>query len=282
MTKASDVLSPALRRLEVAAALKRHREASELTTSQVLAATGFSASKLSRIETGNRPVQVDDLTRLCELYDLDAAERARLGKLADEARRRTTRKTIVDNRDFAELERAASAIEDYKSSVVTGLLQTPDYTRSLFRRLQPDIPGDLLEKVVAARLDRQERIFGRSNPPRLHFILDEAVLRRTVGGASLMRAQLKHLAELTFDENFIVQVIPFSAGAHPAVDSLFTILSFDEAIRDRVYIDGLAPPVFLVDMSSLRTYRAVFSQIRELSLDQASSRELIASAARDL
>ncbi|SHM54561.1 helix-turn-helix domain-containing protein [Cryptosporangium aurantiacum] len=281
MAEASSLSPPTLRRLEVAAALKRHREALELTTAEVLDATGFSASKLSRIETGNRRVQIPDLVRLCELYGLDNDEQERLTKLVGEARR-TTRKPVVDNPDYTDLELAASAIDDYKTTIITGLLQTPDYTVALFRRFQPNIPNDLMEKVINDRRRRQEDIFRRPHPPRLNFVMDEAAIRRVVGGRSTMRGQLEHLARLSSEGPLTLQVIPFSVGAHPGMDGLFTIMSFDEAIRDRVYVDGLLPSTFLVAMEDLQRYRSLFGQLQELSLNPEESERLIGSVARAL
>lgn len=286
MTEAPGARPPALRRLEVGAALRRHRKTAQLTTAEVIQRLGISASKLSRIETGNRSVQVADLYRLCELYGVDADERTRLMRFADESRQSSAWKNLDSldfvNVEYLELEGAASAVDDYKSSTVTALLQTPDYTRALIRAFAPNTPADMVEEQVSARLRRQTDIFQRPAPPRLSFVLDEAVLRRTVGGLTTMRAQLHRIADLADHDSTTIQVIPFEAGAHLGMDSLFTILSFQEAVRDRVYVDGLLEPTYLETMKEIQRYRATFSSLRDLALDPEVTRQLVLTTAKSL
>ncbi|GAA3385434.1 helix-turn-helix domain-containing protein [Cryptosporangium minutisporangium] len=279
MTDASSGGSPALRRLEVAAALRRHRKAARLSTAEVLARVGFSASKLSRIETGNRTVQVSDLEVLCGLYGVDGHEQQRLTQLVDESRQPsvwTERETTNPAQaEYLELEEAASAIDDYKSSMVTALLQTSAYMRAFFRALSPHLPISEIEQQVSDRNYRQQKIMGRTEKEPLRFILDEAALWRQVGGPQVLRAQLAHLADLTWSPAVSIFVIPFNRGAHIGVNSLFTILTFEESVRDRVYVDGLRGPEYLAEAKDVERYRGHFEDLLGKALDRTSSRDLI-------
>ncbi|MFG1924210.1 helix-turn-helix domain-containing protein [Cryptosporangium sp. NPDC048952] len=275
--------SPALRRLELAAALRKHRRSARLTTLEVTEQLGFSASKLSRIETGNRSVQPSDLDRMCLLYGVPDDERQRLSLLVDESRRSSSWRHIeafdFDQVEFAELEQAASAIDDYKTSIITSLLQTPAYTWAFLRVLKPQQPSDLIAELVEGRILRQKAIFERPDPPRLHFIVDEAAIRRRVGDGATMRTQLEHLAAQAANRRLTLQVIPFAAGAHPAMDSVFTILSFAHSVRDRVYVDDLQGNTYLTTPRDLERYRVTFARLREIALNTNDSRSLLLETA---
>lgn len=278
--------APALRRLEVAAALRQHRKAARVTTAEVTQRLGFSYSKLSRLETGDRRIRPEDLERLCDLYGIDPDERQRLVTLADESRQASQwqeldtfeRETV----EFAQLEGAAYRIDDYKTSIITGLLQTPAYTRALFERLNSHIPSDALDARVAARRVRIDAMFNRVPLPTLNFVFDEATVRRVVGDRSVMREQVQHLIDLSARPEISIRMLPFSAGAHVGMDSLFAILSFHEQVRDRVYVDGFAPPRYLTDVNELKRYRTAFVQLGEQALDRSDSQAFLHAVVDDL
>ncbi|WP_169745097.1 helix-turn-helix domain-containing protein [Cryptosporangium arvum] len=278
--------APALRRLEVAAALRQHRKAARMTTAEVTRHLGFSYSKLSRLETGDRRIRPEDLERLCDLYGIDVEERHRLATLVDESHQTSQWQNFdtfqSDEADFMELEQAAYRIDDYKSSAVTTLLQTRAYSRAYYGQLNPHLPADILDARVATRDVRRSAMFARSPLPTLNFILDEAAVRRLVGGPATMAEQVDHLVRLAGHEQISIQVLPFAYGAHIGMDSLFAILSFREAIRDRVYVDGLAPQQYFTEAKELERYRAAFDQLSRHALDRFASREFLKAIRNDI
>jgi transcriptional regulator with XRE-family HTH domain len=279
----SGLQTPTLSRLELAAALRRHRNTVGMTSNDVCTRLGFSTSKLSRLETGTRPIGSVDLDALCALYELGDDERARLTQLAAGSRRTGPRgQTNSTATAYMELEQSAYRIDDYKTSTVTALLQTPDYTRAFFRGVDPYLSNDTLDETVAQRLGRQNELFGRADPPQLNFILDEGVLRREVGGRAVMSGQLLRLMELVALPKVSIRVIPFAAGAHLGMDSLFTILQFREAVRDRVYIDAFELFLYVTEARQFARYRQAFDQLAQSALSGADSLDLIRSVAAQL
>jgi hypothetical protein len=134
---------------------------------------------------------------------------------------------------FVEMEASATKLQIYDVQTVTGLLQTEEYARAVITALR----DAEVDKLVAARLERQ-RILTRPEPPFLWLVIDEGVLRRRIGGPTVMREQLKRLVELSSSPRMVLQVLPFGAGAHACTDGAFTVLSFDEGV-DAAYVEGL-------------------------------------------
>lgn len=278
--------TPALLRLEAAAALRRHRKAARLTTAAVKNALGFSYSKLSRIETGNRSIQLKDLEALCDLYGIAQDERQRLIALV-EGSRETSQWQELDTferetAEYAELEQVAYRIDEYKTSTVTSTLQTPAYARAFYRAMNPHLTDDALESRLETREFRRSALLARHPLPVLNFVLDEAALRRLVGGVSVMQEQVTRLIELAEIPRVTIQVLPFAAGAHRGMDSLFTILSFREAVRDRVYVDGLAPAQYLVDEKELERYREAFDFLTRQALSPAATIDYLRAIREEL
>lgn len=246
----------------------------------------MSASKLSRLETGVRSVSAADLESLFSLYAIPPDKQVYLRQLSKTSRQ-TSEWQRLDSLDFngaiyVELEQAASAIDDYKTSLVTALLQTPDYTQAIFSALAPNLPPEKIQEHVLGRRLRQQRMWEREKLPRLTFVLDEGALRRQIGGPSVMRAQLQHIVSVTDRAETSLHVVPFNSGAHPGMESVFTILSFQEAIRDKVYVDSLMGEHYFDNMADLDRYRLALARITALALDPVDSRKLIESIAATL
>jgi transcriptional regulator with XRE-family HTH domain len=223
--------SPELARRELAAALRLRRRAADFEARDAARALSFSTSKLSRIETGQRTVTAADLGQLCELYRVAATERERLFALQAESSRRSTYKKLVPaSFKYPELEAEAVAIDDYKDTMVTSLLQTADYTRALISGLRPESPRDKIEARVEEIRMRQETM-NKDLLRKDSVIIGEAALCIIVGGSGIMQGQLAHLLEV-FDAGRVdLRVLPYSAGAHPAMNSVYTILSFDRPTK---------------------------------------------------
>lgn len=147
--------------------------------------------------------------------------------------------------DYIGFEDEARSISNYESLFVPGLLQTEEYARAVIRGTVPHVSPEQLENGVLARMERQA-LLTRENPPRLWAIMDEAAARRQVGGPQVMAAQRGRLGAIAALPHVTLQVIPFTAGAHPGMPGSFIVLDFaDPADQSIVYIDSMAGDLFL-------------------------------------
>ncbi len=159
-----------------------------------------------------------------------------------------------------------------------GLLQLPEYVRALMAGV--GIPDHDIEPRVARRLGRQA-ILSRERPPRLHAILDEAVLRRAVGGPSVMARQLRHLIEAARQPHITVQVVPFDVGGHAAIDGSFVLLEFDDA-PSVVHLEGRSSGLFLERPDEVESYKIAIDELGASALSKDDSLQLIEQVAAKL
>jgi hypothetical protein len=165
---------------------------------------------------------------------------------------------------------------------VPGLLQTADYAREIFRNGPIELDPDGVERLVEVRLARQ-KILTRDNRPRLWAVIDEAVVRRVVGGTEVMRGQLRHLADSAQQGKTTVQVVPYRAGAHAGTTGPFVILDFEEPTDPAmVYVETLAGDIYLEERSDVNRYTLAFDRLRAASLHPDDSVQLIEQAASTL
>jgi len=233
--------TPELMRRHLMGTLRRHREAAGLTQKDAAEALDWGTSKIIRIELGTVGVTPVDLRALLELYKVtDEAEVSELVRLARSSKKPTWR-TYKDVYSPASLtlfgyEGAAEVIYKYEPTFMPGLLQTEEYARALLAGMGHEERE--IERMVSARLERQE-LLDHDPHPKLEFILGEAVVNRAVGGRGVMRRQLEWLGVLAERPGISLQVLPFSAGAHPRMGGAFTILQFaDENIDDLLYLEN--------------------------------------------
>ncbi len=159
---------------------------------------------------------------------------------------------------------------------------TAGYYRAFMRAAPAAGDEETIERKAAVRLARQERLTGE-DPPKVWAVLNEAVIRRTVGGAATMHAQLQHIAEMADMAHVTVQVLPFRAGAHPAMDGSFIVLGFPEPTDpDVVYLESQAGSLYLERPPEVGRYAAIFSHLIAKALDPDESRSLIAQAAAEM
>jgi hypothetical protein len=176
----------------------------------------------------------------------------------------------LPHKDYVGLEQEATVMSTFQSSVVPGLLQTADYTRAIHRNGIPRLDDSAIEERVEERYKRRQ-ILTREMPPRVDVILDEAVLRRPLGGPSVMRDQLTQLIAETERPNVTVYVLPYEIGAHPALESNFTILEFDGQAPTVVYVEGLVGPTYLVKPQDLERYMLALELLHEMVLSPQDS-----------
>jgi transcriptional regulator with XRE-family HTH domain len=265
--------NPTVRQRELGLRLRKLRTGLGLTVDDVAEKLMCSAAKVSRMETGARRPIPRDVRELCALYGVDEATAAELMKLTRQAREQGwwTQYEDLGLYPYIGLEQEASAITHYSMYYVPALLQTEDYARAIIKAVLPGIAPDVHEQRVEARLRRQQRLEG-DNPLRYRVLLDEAALRRPVGGHPLMAAQLARILKLVEASKVTVQVIPFEAGAHAAADSMFVFLEFaGPSLRPVVFVEGLAGGHYHERDADITRYREAIEHLRDAALSPRDS-----------
>ncbi|MFJ9929191.1 MULTISPECIES: helix-turn-helix domain-containing protein [Streptomyces] len=276
---------PAVRRRKLGAELRTLRTGAGLTSGEAARLVGWHQSKVSRIETGSSGVKPADLRLLLDAYAVrDAQLRELLLMLAgsendgDRDRWWHAYRGVLPPtyRDFISLESQARAMRTLETTVVPGLLQTAEYARAVTRAAVKDLDEERLDALVEVRLARQDVL--RSNPPlELCAVLDEAVLRREVGGPEVMARQLERLMEAALLPQVRLQVLPFGAGAHVGLTGPFVIFSFPSTSDlDVVVLDQLTSSLYLERKEDLRAYSEAFQTLQEHALSPHDSLAYIA------
>ncbi|MFF6996567.1 helix-turn-helix domain-containing protein [Streptomyces sp. NPDC008313] len=275
---------PAVRRRKLGAELRALRTGSGLTSGEAARLVGWHQSKVSRIETGASGVKPDDVRRLLDAYRVEDHDlRELLVVLAgseDGARHNwwhAYRGVLPPAyRDFISLESQASAMRTLETSVVPGLLQTPEYARAVTRAAVGGLEDARLDTLVEVRLARQDVL--RASPPlALSAVLDEAVLRREVGGPGVMERQLRRLREAAELPQVRLQILPFAAGEHIGITGPFVIFSFPNTTDlDVVVLDHLTSSLYLERKEDLQAYSEAFNSLQIHALSPEESLDYIA------
>jgi transcriptional regulator with XRE-family HTH domain len=276
--------SPTLRKRRLVSELRRLREAADLTIEDVAGRLECSASKISRIETGRVGVTPRDVRDMLSAYGADRSTLDELVQLARDARRRAWWDEFGDVAPgrYVGFEADAEEVRTYQGLMVPGLLQSEDYTRALIRAVLPDATPAEVDRRVELRKARQA-LLADGDPLRLHAVVDEAALRRLVGGPQVMAEQLRRLNEVGEQPNITLQVASFEAGGHAAMDGPFVILSFPEQSDPAVvYIESPKGDVYWEEPSDVARYSDLFARLSAESLDPAASSALIGRVAREL
>jgi transcriptional regulator with XRE-family HTH domain len=276
---------PAVRRRKLGAELRALRTAAGLTSGEAAGLVGWHQSKVSRIETGTSGVKPADVRLLLDAYGVaDDRLRELLLVLAAShdgdgrnhwwhAYRGELPPTY---RDFISLESQASAMRTLETTVVPGLLQTPEYARAVTGAAVEGLSEERLDALVEVRLARQD-VLHAEPPLELSAVLDEAVLRREVGGPGVMSRQLEKLMAAAVLPHVRLQVLPFAAGAHIGVTGSFVIFSFARTSDlDVVVLDQLTSSLHLERKEDLEAYTEAFNSLRRHALSPEESLEFIA------
>jgi transcriptional regulator with XRE-family HTH domain len=271
-------ISPTVRQRELGMRLRKLRNDQGLTVEEVAEKLLCSPSKISRAETGARKPSLRDVRDLCTLYTVGPEESAQLMKLAREARQPSWWTQYDDSRFFQliGLEQEATAITCFSMYFVPALLQTKEFAAAMIKGIVPKIDPDILRQRVEARMRRQQ-LLDQPKPPRYRALLDEAALRRQVGGPSVMKAQLDKILELVEKGKATVQVIPYSVGAYAAVDSNFIFLEFGESpLPGVVYVEGFETQLYLEKQTELARYAESIEELRDTALSPRDTIKFIA------
>jgi hypothetical protein len=258
---------PTALRILLGAHLRRLREAQGVSREDAGWEIRASESKISRMELGRVSFKERDIADLLTLYGVDdQEEHERLLTLARQANTPGWWHRYGDVlpswfQSHLGLEASATLIRTYEVQFVPGLLQTEDYARAVVLLGHGRAETEEINRRVALRMQRQE-ILDRANPAQLWAVVDEAVLRRHIGGPTVMRAQVEALLEATSRPNVRLQAIPFHAGGHSAAGGAFSILRFpDQELPDVVYIEQLTSALYLDKRDDVEHYLAAMERL---------------------
>ncbi len=267
--------SPTVRRREFGVRVRALRNKRGWTVDYVASRLLCSPSKVSRLETGHRGASARDVRDLCTLYEVGEAELELLTELAQRGKERAWWLPLnLPYSTYVGLEAEAALIRDYGVGMVPGLLQTADYARAVVQAAGWAPPR--VDQWVKGRMARQ-RILAEPGGPRFEAMIDESVLHRVVDSPAVMAAQLARLLEASEQDRIGLQVIPYDAGALPAVNK-FIILSFAAAtVPDVVMIEGLTAELFVENADDVKVYVSTFRALSELAATAERSRAMIAS-----
>jgi transcriptional regulator with XRE-family HTH domain len=269
--------NPIARRRELGALLHMLRVQKDLGVKEVAKYLKCSENKVRRMEANFRAGTPMDVGYLCDLYGVtDRAERDRMIILAVEGKQQAWWQSYgLSYGTYVGLEADALAISAFQSSVVHGLLHTADYARANHENSMPRFSSERIEMQIEVKLIRQG-ILVRDSPPRLAVVLDEAALHRMVGGRKVMAAQLAKILEMSGLPNVVVQVLPFELGAHPALESNFTILQLPDPTPGVVFVEGLIGSTYLDRPEDLKRYHDIFRKLQSIALSPEETADWIA------
>ena len=264
--------------------LARHRNAAGLSMAQVSELVGMTKAKLGNMETGRQTQSAADIGSLLTAYRVERDDIDRLVALterADEAAWWTGAAGAVPDwfRTFAGLERIATREFVYEPTIINGLLQTAEYAREVSSASILVSTADV-ERVVALRLARAERLNDPDEPLQLHVVLAEAALHLRVGDADMRREQLAYLVEAARRPNVTIQVIRPDGGYHSAHQGRFFLLDFAE-VRTIGYVETIDGAVYLQDPDHVGTCELIASQLAHVALDPDRSVDLISTMAAE-
>ncbi|MFE9972059.1 helix-turn-helix domain-containing protein [Streptomyces hirsutus] len=272
-------VGPTTRRRQLGADLRRLRERKGLTLEEAGARVGISKATLSRYETKEGTVKWPAVEALCREYEASDEERLALIELAKGAKIQGWWRSLAD--PIPESMNLMLTLEDevvredhYACMYIPGLLQTRPYAEAVHRASEAHCPEREVQHMVDIRMKRQE-LLDRQEPPHIWCVIDEAALRRQVGGREVIRRQLEHLLAMTQRPHITVQVLPFARGAHAAAVGSFAVLRGQAPELDVVYVDLLGGGLFMEKPQELERYRLAFEYLSAQALDLESSADLI-------
>ncbi|GIF05704.1 helix-turn-helix domain-containing protein [Actinoplanes siamensis] len=288
MADDNDISGSTVRRLQVGAHLRALRRASGLTREQAGYVIRASESKISRMELGRVGFKERDVVDLLKLYGVeDRAELDRMLALTREANAPSWWQAYGDVlntwfQNYLDLEQAASLIRTYEVQFVPGLLQTDAYARAVIRLGHGNATTDEIERRARLRMERQ-KVLQRPDAPRLWAVLDEAALRRPIGGRPVLREQILALIETCESPNVRLQVVPFNSGGHAAAGGAFSILRFPhEELPDVVYIEHLTSALYLDKREEVDHYAAAIGRLFIEAEPPAGTRKFLERVLDDL
>jgi hypothetical protein len=282
------VSGPTVPRMLLGIQLRRMREAAGVSPDQAGYEIRASRSKISRMENGRVRFKERDVTDLLTLYGItDEKTHAGMVALVRQANSpgwwSKYGNVMADWFEaYLGLEMVASVIRTFELQFVHGLFQTEDYARAVTMLGHTAAPAEEIDRRVHMRLKRQDLLSG-PEPPQVWSVIDEGALRRPVGGAAVMRAQLKRLVEVAELRHVTIQVVPFSRGGHAAAGGSFTVLRFGEPdVPDVVYLEQLTSALYLDKREDVDHYMEVMNQLSTEALTPALTTHFLTEIIREI
>jgi transcriptional regulator with XRE-family HTH domain len=279
--EASETTNPVVARRRLRTELRRARLDVGLTQEQVATAMDWSLSKLIRIENGTVGISMNDLKAILAHYKIIDDERtAELIALSRGARERSWWSNYRDVSprliQLLEYESASFIIRNFQPMLIPGLLQTEEYAAAMIRNLSPQSTAGEVSTGVELRMKRQQ-LLQQPEMPLMFFIVDEAAVRRLVGGQEAMRRQIQRLITESEKPTVTIEIVPFSAGAHPGMQGPFMLFEFpDAADDDALYLENPSDSRWnRDDPEEISTFRERFEVLRKLSLGPQGSVDLL-------
>ncbi|MCX4973474.1 helix-turn-helix transcriptional regulator [Streptomyces sp. NBC_00620] len=254
------------------AELRHAREKAGISQEELGQRLFVSGSFIGQLEAGTRRMQPEYARMLDEVLGTEDFFARNCGAAAKS-------KYPEHFAEAAEAEAAATEIRQYSTMLIPGLLQTPAYARAVCRAYQPTAPDETIEELVSARIDRAQ-ILDDPTEPLLWAVVDEAALRRVTGGREVMAEALRHVVGLIRRHRVIVQVLPFEAGAHPAMQGPIKLMDFEDA-PPLVYFEGVGTGRLEDDPATVRHHRLTYELLSACALSPEKSLALIEEMAQD-
>ncbi|MFI6286056.1 helix-turn-helix domain-containing protein [Streptomyces sp. NPDC051018] len=278
-------VNPTVRRRRLGQELRRLREIKGMTAEEVADRLLVSQSKISRLENGRRSISQRDVRDLCGVYEVDDHRVVdSLMQMAKDSRQQGWWHAFGDipYSVYIGLETDAASLRVYEPQVIPGLLQTQQYAEALIAGALPESSPSDIDKRVSVRMRRQGRIKEAEQPLRLWAVIDEAALRRVIGGTNLMREQLEYLVEIAQLPHVTVQVLPFDMGAHPGINGQYAILEFpDTSDSSVVYIEGVTSDLYLEKANDVHKYTVMYEHLRAQALNVDQTKVFIENIAKE-
>ncbi len=282
----SSTKPPTIQRRRLAAELRLLRERAQLTLEEVGQKLGWSVAKISRIETAVVGISSKDLGRVLDLYDVEGDRRTALLSKTRTARTKGWWDAYAefvpsDYIDYIELEAQLSGMRSYDAHVIHGLMQTEGYAREVIRAgvMGLSSPAEI-DRRVEVRLTRQRLLTREEAPMRFWTVIAEPALMWVMGTPKVMADQYDKLREFAGLNNVTLQVLPASAGAHPATTGSFDILEFPSPHEDdAVYVETMTANRYVESDVEIYRYSLAFDHLRAQALSPSDSVEYLTQAA---
>ncbi|MGW3934573.1 helix-turn-helix domain-containing protein [Streptomyces phaeochromogenes] len=256
----------------IGAELRHARERKGLSQSELGEPLFVSGSFIGQLEAGTRRLHLEYAAQIDEILDTNGFFERNCKALA--------KSKYPDHfAEAAEAEAIATAIREYATLLIPGLLQTRSYAEAVFRAYKPTAPKAEIDPLVAARLERAH-LLDDPTTPLLWAILDEAAIRREVGSGAVMGEALQHVAKLTREHRIIVQVLPFDAGAHASMEGSLKLMEFEDA-PPLSFVEGPDMGKLLDDPATVARHTLMFSLLQAAALSPENSLALIDAVAQD-
>ncbi|WP_067477155.1 helix-turn-helix domain-containing protein [Actinomadura hibisca] len=267
--------------------LRNRRERAGMSQEAVAEEMGWDGSKLYRIENDKSRILQRDVNRLLKLYGVEGEEAEAILELARLAREPDWWHQYSGAipewfQVYVVLEAAASHVLGYESELVPGILQTEAYARAIMRTAPAPGADEEIEDKVKVRATRQTRL-SEPGAPQVWLVLNEATIRRVVGGRAVMGEQLEHLVKLARLRNVTLQVLPFEVGEHSAMHGSFSLLKFPGPNNpDKVYLEQHTGGLYIQKPADVEWYSLIFDHLRARALGPDQTVEMFRALAADL